>query len=156
MSRNTDVFALDYLFKHVCRADSPEDRNSVPPSIAKSRHYWPLYKGHEVPGWLSRLGTQCWLWLRSWSQGCEIQPCGVRLLTRHGVCLRFSLCPSLCTIPSPSLKQQQRYKRLSLIHMPSFHCIIYNATIFMKYFIQNNAIFKCPSWKISLRLLVTS
>ena len=48
MSRNTDVFDLDYLFKHVYRADSPEDRNSVPPSIAKGRHYWPLYKGHEA------------------------------------------------------------------------------------------------------------
>ena len=35
-----------------------------------------------------------WFWLRSWSQGHEIEPWG-RLCAEHGACLRFSFSPSV-------------------------------------------------------------
>lgn len=51
----------------------------------------------QIPGHLG--GSVCWVsdswfWLRSWSQGWEIQPC-VGLCTEHGVCLRFFFPHSL-------------------------------------------------------------
>ena len=50
-----------------------------------------------VPGWPTVVWVfDSWFWLRSWSQGHEIEP-HIRLCTPRGVCLRFFL-----PLPLPS------------------------------------------------------
>ena len=44
--------------------------------------------------------SNSWFWLGLWSQGGEIKPC-VKLSTGCGACLRFSLSPSVPTLPLP-------------------------------------------------------
>ena len=46
--------------------------------------------------------SNSWFWLRSWSQGCDLEPLVGLCTTGHGVCLGFLLCPSLCSSPVSS------------------------------------------------------
>ena len=53
------------------------------------------------PRWLSRLSSwasESWFPLRSWYQGCGIEPC-VRLHAKLGACLRYSLPPLSLPLP---------------------------------------------------------
>lgn len=54
-------------------------------------------KSYRVPGWFSVL-FDSWFQLRSWFQGCEMEP-RVGLGTGRGPCLRFSPSLSLCSFP---------------------------------------------------------
>ena len=76
-----------------------------------------------APEWLSGLSVNPCFWLRSWSQGREIEPY-VRLCTQHGVCFRFSLSLCLsCWCSSDShinkyimFKKKRKEKKRNVLH----------------------------------------
>ena len=54
-----------------------------------------------APGWLSQVSVQLLVWLRSWSQGPEIEPC-IWLCVQGGLDSAWeSLSLSLCSSPHP-------------------------------------------------------
>lgn len=59
-----------------------------------------------VPGGLSKLSTELWVWLRSQSYSHETEP-HIRLCAEHGAYLRFSLSPPPSDTPTPTKTERQ-------------------------------------------------
>ena len=70
-----------------------------PPLIRKFKEklHWGTWVAHSVV-------SDSWFWLRSWSQGCDIEP-------SVGSCLGFSLSFSLYTLPTHVLSLRKRKRK---------------------------------------------
>ena len=66
------------------------------------RIWWLNVEHPGVSGWLSRLRSDSWFQLRSWSQGCGIKP-NIGLCAEGGACLRFSRSLPLSFSPTLTL-----------------------------------------------------